>query len=112
MSAYLLTYDVGAAAALQPQLLAFVKDNRHIQQWSHPYPGLYLIKSSATVWTLAESFRGFFTDFKNHVIVPLDPNTTQGILPTNFWDWLRQPETSGLSNLLSLFPPQPWPGSQ
>lgn len=103
MSSYLLTYDVSTAAPIEAQLLAFVKANRLVTQWSYPYAGLFLLKSTADIWTLAASFRDFFADEHNHVIVPVSGSTSQGILPNSVWTWLNTPETQPLAGLLSQY---------
>lgn len=105
MASFLLNYDVSPVASMQAQLVAFVKENRHVRQWSHPYPGLFLLKSDAEVWTLAASFRSFFTDVNSHIVVPVDSNATQGIMPPYVWEWLNLPDQSPLSGLLGLLPP-------
>ena len=94
---------------MQTQLVAFVKENRHIQQWSHPYIGLFLLKSAADIWTLSMSFRGFFTDANSHLLVPISLLTTQGILPIYVWEWLNQPDQASIGGLLGYLQEQPKP---
>ena len=76
MNKYLLSYNVAPVAAMQTHLVAFVKENRHIQQWSHPYYGLFLLKSDSDFTTLAVSLRSFFTDANSHMLVPINPPYT------------------------------------
>ena len=109
MASYLLSYDFTTTAPLRDQLLAFVKANRLVTQWSHPYMGLYLLKSTTDVWTLAASFQEFFTKQHSHIIVPLDGDNSQGVLPTSVWNWINAPEASPLANYLGqlAIPPPP-----
>lgn len=99
MASYLLNYDVGPIAAMHPQLLAFVKENRHVKQWSHPYPGLFLLKSDAGATALASSFGSFFTVANSHLLVPVDLASAQGIMPIYIWEWLALPEQAPLGLL-------------
>lgn len=100
MAAYLLNYDATRIAAMHAQLVGFVKENRNVKQWIHPYAGLFLLKSDADVWTLAASFRSFFTDANSHVVVPLNSGYFQGIMPNYVWTWLNQPDQTPISGLL------------
>jgi hypothetical protein len=86
---YLLSYDLATSASIQNQLTSFVKEHKLIYQWSQPYQGLYLIKSSSDVSTLAKSFDEFFARQVLHVVCPISPAWTAGILPLNIWQWLR-----------------------
>lgn len=106
MASYLLSYDVGAIAPMHAQLVAFVQENRHVKQWIHPYAGLFLLKSDAEVWTLGASFRSFFTDANNHIVVPISSDATQGIMPTYVWSWLNQSDQAPISGLLALLQEQ------
>ena len=107
MASYLLSYDVTTAYPLHEQLLAFVKSNRLVTQWSQPYAGLYLLKSTTNVWTLAASFQEFFTNRHSHIIVPLSCDTSQGVLPLSVWNWINAPETSLVSGLLAHYATEP-----
>jgi len=107
MASYLLSYDYLSTFSIQEQLLAFVKANRHIIQWSQPYLGLFLLKSDTDLQTLAVGFREFFSG-KSHIIVLIEGGSAQGIMPTYVWDWMNQPQPSALSGLLgsAVFAPK------
>lgn len=101
MTKYILSYDFATAASLQDQLAAFVKANRYVTQWVQPYHGCYLLKSNVDLVTLATSFNEFFAG-RVHIITPISPTATTGILPQYMWDWLNRPETN-LNALLQNF---------
>jgi hypothetical protein len=82
MASYILTYDVGPVV--------------NIKQWVHPYAGLFLLRSDADVWTLAKSFQEFFTEYHSHMLLPVTPGVTQGIMPKYVWDWLNLPDQAPL----------------
>lgn len=89
MAEYALSYDAYAASPHSEQLLAFVKENRHIDQWSQPYQGLYLLKSKSELLAINESFRAFFGNKIPHFITPISAASSVGILPEQIWIWLR-----------------------
>lgn len=106
MTSYMLCYDVSTTFAIREQLTAFVKNNRHIIQWGHPFSGCYLFKSQAAMLEITEAFREFFAGKTLHIILPVEGHETSGILPTNFWEWLNQTQVQPLGGLLGLTPPK------
>jgi hypothetical protein len=103
MSAYILSYDFSTASNLHTQLVAFVKSNRNVTQWSHPFVGCFILKSEAGLPALVESFGEFFGGRTLHVVAPLIGQQTGGILPLYLWDWLNEPQISALSGLLGNY---------
>lgn len=103
MPSYILSYDVTTAGNIHQQLVAFVKANRSVTQWSHPYIGLYLLKSNQDLQTLARSFNEFFDGKTLHLITAITGEQSQGSLPPYVWEWLNQPEPVGLGSLLSQY---------
>ncbi len=99
MNSYALCYDAFAAFSMSEQLAAFVKENRHITQWSQPFHGLYLLKSDAALVTLSGSFQTFFGQKVPHFLTVTGPALSGGILPQEIWAWLNAqvPPTGGLA---------------
>lgn len=102
MAEYIVSYDVYRSSGISEQLLAFVKENRNVDQWSQPYHGLFLIKSNADLMTITESFRSFFGSNVGHFITPTSVHTSGGILPEEIWNWLRTDHNT-LSALLTRY---------
>lgn len=111
MASYLVTYDPLTSAHMHEQLIAFVKNNKFITQWSQPFVGCFLIKTDTQKLILFASFREFFGDKILHVVTPIVPSDLGGILPQNIWEWLNQPEISPLSSLFGLGLPKFDPSS-
>jgi hypothetical protein len=103
MANYVLTYDLGTTYAMHEQLTAFVKLNRHVNQWAQPFMGCYLLKSDIGLFVLNASFAEFFAQKTLFMIAEIDPNKTSGLLSPAIWTWLNQPETNALSGLLGSY---------
>ena len=102
MITYMLSYDPLSVAPISDQLSAFIKANKHVEQWLHPYSGCYLLKSNTPLFTISESFRQFLGHGRLHIITPIGAPMTGGILPQFMWDWVSmEPQT--LSGLLSHY---------
>ena len=109
MADYLLAYDISSLGDLAPQLQSFVKEHKSITQWSHPFNGLYLLKSPASLPTLIQSFDEFFARRVLHFMSPVDAGQSGGILPVYVWEWLRSPPAPSLGGLLGNYLQQQQP---
>ena len=107
MSAYVLSYDFTTSSSIQIQLSAFVKSNRHITQWAHPFIGCFILKSDSGLLALVQSFDEFFGGNTLHVIAPLVAEQVGGILPLYLWEWVNQPQANALSGLLGQYRDDP-----
>lgn len=104
MANFVLIYDAISAAHLHEQLIAFVKANRNVTQWSQPFVGCMLLKSDAAPVLLQSSFGEFFAGKTPHLIAPFEASQTGGLLPQYLWNWLNQTQPSALSGLLGHLP--------
>lgn len=110
MNSYMLSYDLFSVAPFHEQLAAFVKANRNVSQWAHPYAGVYLLKSEALLFQVNASFAEFFAGKTLHILTPLTAQQTQGVLPQWIWEWINAPDPVPLNSLWTLMAPQDRPG--
>lgn len=103
MSAYIVSYDFATSSSIHVQLMAFVKANRYVTQWAHPFIGCFILKSEAGLPALVSSFAEFFGGNTLHVIAPLTGQHVGGILPPYLWDWVNEPQTPALSDFLNRY---------
>lgn len=88
MSLFALCYDFKAASDLAPVLVPFVKNNRHVNDWSAPFDGLFLIDSESNAPEITESFRDLFGDQVKFLVVRMGEDGA-GLLPTSVWKWTQ-----------------------
>jgi hypothetical protein len=87
MNCYLLSYNPFGLKITPTQLLGFIRENRRIFQWYSPFAGTYVLKSSDTTQSLAESFR---TQFEGDLFIlsTIDMPRVGGALPIEVWTWM------------------------
>ena len=85
---YVLNYDPAMTDPTPPRLIEFVRSNSFTYQYLIPFAGTILIKSSASLIQLIDSYRPFF--YPNHfILVQIETVAISGLLPANQWEWIN-----------------------
>lgn len=105
MNNFVLSYSPFNAKLSENQLAHFVKFNRLVHGYYHPFLGTYVLKSEATTHDLTESFKGLF-DGAAFLLVQFFENYAGGALPPEIWTWINTGSTTAgnslFTNLLRL----------
>lgn len=102
---FTLSYDPISPSPSGPQLQAFIKEHRLIEEWYQPFLGTYIFKSSQSAATLKASFDPMFASTA-YLISIAQPAQMTGALPPSIWAWISRGQDF-LSWLSSPPPPPP-----
>jgi hypothetical protein len=87
MNNYVLSYNPISPNVSHNQLLQFIKDNRKVSQYYQPFLGTYILKSTESLFSLSESFKGLFDGFP-FMIVSFAAWASGGQMPPEIWTWI------------------------
>lgn len=88
MNTYLLSYNPVDFTINGNRLLAYVRDNRNVQQYFQPWMGTYIIKSHADLQVISAGFVDFF-DESQFVIAQVFTSHLNGLLDQPMWGWIN-----------------------
>lgn len=96
MKAYLLTYSLTCP---QAQVHATLNNTNAIQTWIAPFPYAAILVSNLTTQELRAILHNHLPDTW-FVIAQLDKTLVDGWLPSNFWEYVNNPNQASLQKLL------------
>ena len=85
---FILSYDPQMSDPSPMRLAEFVRSNGYTYQYFIPFLGTILIKSSATVIQLIDSYSPFIRPFP-FMLSQLYPALMTGMLAQAQWDWIN-----------------------
>lgn len=85
---YQLSFNATQSNPNSNQVHVFITQNRDIESWYIPLPGVYLIKGDKTVFEMQNQFLMLFGETA-FLITYLTPPLVGGILPSPIWTWLN-----------------------
>jgi hypothetical protein len=100
---YLFCFDVTTPGLNVDILAAYIRDAWFISDWSHLFPGAYILRSTKNTLELSESFRAIIIQGRC-VFVEVNPFSMGGWLPPAAWEWMASKATVPAP---ALFPPLP-----
>ncbi|HEV7289911.1 hypothetical protein [Sphingomonas sp.] len=89
MKNFALSWDISRAEASHDQIIGFISENRHVQQWLAPFPGFILIKTDSDILELSQSITRFLTRSYFFLAI-VDPVTSAGALTPDMWNWFNR----------------------
>ena len=85
---FMIAYDPTSPQINIFQFLEFVRSNAFTYQFYAPHVGLVLIKSTADIYSINDSYRAYLAG--EHVfIAEVFSHLTAGSLPRIVWDWIN-----------------------
>lgn len=104
MKDFILSYNPFEPALSATQVATWVKDCRHIAQWYQPFTGTWVLKSEQHLWTLTDSFRGFFPGIP---FLLTESGMIGGSQDTKIWEWINTSKLPVLPAPALVPPPLP-----
>ncbi len=84
---FVLSYNPFSSRFTEAQLDGFIQHNRNIDQWYHPVPGTFLIKSQLHITKLRRVFEPIFNN-EPYMLTAGTAATMDGALPSAVWEWV------------------------
>lgn len=88
MTTFVLCYNVTKHAEINPQLISFIKQNKHVVEWSSPFDGFFFLISGMEPRELVNMFVEFFGTV-GFFVCPYAGFNGGGHLPGPTWKWLE-----------------------
>lgn len=86
---YIVFFDENSVALTADQISMFVKNNKYVDQWARPFPGMYMLKSDYQFGDVDASFTDIIGPA--YFVICEIKNTANssfnGLLPADVWDW-------------------------
>lgn len=93
---YVFAIDVLDPTYKDDAVLMYLRDAVTITNWSHPLPGVFLIRSYFSAFYLSEALRTMIGD-ASCLVIEADPNNKGGWLTQQAWDWFKAPAPTSAS---------------
>jgi hypothetical protein len=89
---FVIAYDASKLPVAEEVLTAFIKNNKHVLQWSKIFPGAYLVKSESDARDITNSLDDLMVRC-NFIVVKIfktGGNNWNGRLPKDVWSWFAE----------------------
>ena len=87
---FMLTVDLSKLQQQRSQFIAFINNNKFIEDWSSPYEGVFLIASNSPAEEIASSMDEFIAKRAAYLVSGVELGNNYGSLPEVTWNWLQK----------------------
>ena len=94
---FILSFSPFSTDPTPRRILEYAKSHAHTYQYLTPFAGTIVIKSSANLAQLIDSYTAFLSP-NNFLLTHINPLYVTGLMQTPYWEWLNSSNPPALTS--------------